>query len=72
MPRRPSVSQLLLLAFISIVLVFSSLEDTARAQSQSAANGYDAQFFKALRWRNIGPIRGGRSIASAGSARPPE
>ena len=32
---------------------------------------YDASFFKALKWRNIGPNRGGRSIASAGSAARP-
>src|SRR6266851_4437868 len=31
------------------------------------ATGYDALFFKALQWRNVGPVRGGRSIASAGS-----
>jgi photosystem II stability/assembly factor-like uncharacterized protein len=31
------------------------------------ASGYDALFFKALQWRNVGPVRGGRSIASAGS-----
>src|SRR5216117_2710715 len=29
--------------------------------------GYDAAFFKALKWRVVGPARGGRSIASAGS-----
>lgn len=40
-----------------------------RAQAQSDANssGYAADMFKALRWRNIGPNRGGRSIASAGT-----
>ncbi|HEV2387782.1 MAG TPA: hypothetical protein VGS20_11070 [Candidatus Acidoferrales bacterium] len=41
----------------------------ARAQS----NEYPPAFFKALKWRNIGPVRGGRSIASAGSpSRPNE
>jgi photosystem II stability/assembly factor-like uncharacterized protein len=41
----------------------------ARAQSK----GYDASWFRALKWRNIGPVRGGRSQASAGSpARPYE
>src|SRR5262249_40929440 len=28
--------------------------------------GYDAAFFKALRWRSIGPFRGGRVTAVAG------
>lgn len=36
-----------------------------------AADGYDARFFNALKWRNIGPNRGGRSITSAGSAARP-
>ena len=30
-------------------------------------NGYDPSLFSALRWRNIGPNRGGRSIAASGS-----
>ena len=29
---------------------------------------YDSQFFSGLKWRNVGPNRGGRSIAAAGSA----
>src|ERR1700734_1658415 len=32
------------------------------------AEHYDASVFGALQWRSIGPQRGGRSIASAGSA----
>jgi photosystem II stability/assembly factor-like uncharacterized protein len=66
MSRRPSISQVCLLALILTVLFFAARQSTARAQAQSSANGYDAQFFKGLRWRNIGPNRGGRSIASAG------
>jgi photosystem II stability/assembly factor-like uncharacterized protein len=66
MPRRLSTSQFWQLGLIFTFLVFSGIQDTARAQAQSAANGYDAQFFKGLNWRNIGPNRGGRSIASAG------
>ena len=31
------------------------------------AGGFDAQFFSGLKWRNIGPNRGGRSIGVAGS-----
>src|ERR1700747_3816337 len=33
----------------------------------AAAATYDASMFNALKWRNIGPNRGGRSIACAGS-----
>src|SRR5258708_36179544 len=35
------------------------------------ANAYDPSFLKGLEWRNIGPNRGGRSIASAGSSSRP-
>ena len=36
------------------------------SESQSTNAGYDARLFGSLRWRNIGPNRGGRSIASTG------
>src|SRR5579871_4566948 len=36
-----------------------------------AAESYDGALFGALKWRSIGPNRGGRSIASAGSASRP-
>ena len=39
--------------------------------SIAAAETYDASLFTALKWRNIGPNRGGRSITSAGSASRP-
>ena len=32
---------------------------------------YDANIFNALKWRNIGPNRGGRSLACAGSTSRP-
>src|SRR5579864_9186574 len=35
------------------------------------AETYEGSLFGALKWRNIGPNRGGRSIASAGSASRP-
>jgi photosystem II stability/assembly factor-like uncharacterized protein len=37
-----------------------------RATPQAAAPTIDAKTFAALRWRSIGPARGGRSIASTG------
>jgi photosystem II stability/assembly factor-like uncharacterized protein len=41
--------------------------------SSVAAQTYDAKLYDALRWQNIGPARGGRSTAVAGSdARPLE
>jgi photosystem II stability/assembly factor-like uncharacterized protein len=41
-----------------------------RLQAQSGKS-YDSAFFNALRWRSIGPARGGRSLTSAGSASRP-
>src|SRR5258708_28093620 len=32
---------------------------------------YDTSIFQTLKWKNIGPNRGGRSITSAGSAKRP-
>jgi photosystem II stability/assembly factor-like uncharacterized protein len=54
-----------------LVLIFAAafqpqFENIARAQATSQAPAFDAQFFKGMRWRNIGPNRGGRSIASTG------
>jgi photosystem II stability/assembly factor-like uncharacterized protein len=46
----------------------------ARVHSQdrgAAWSAYDPSYFAALRWRNIGPNRGGRSIAAAGSTSRP-
>src|ERR1051325_8852957 len=36
-----------------------------------AAAVYDPAIFSSLQWRSIGPLRGGRSIASAGSSTRP-
>ena len=41
------------------------------AQTASGSPSYDPAMFKALRWRNIGPDRAGRSIACAGSSSRP-
>ncbi|HZU22081.1 MAG TPA: hypothetical protein VE998_04555 [Terriglobales bacterium] len=32
----------------------------------SSAQTFGPEYFKALKWRNVGPVRGGRSIASTG------
>jgi photosystem II stability/assembly factor-like uncharacterized protein len=37
----------------------------------SFAQAYDSSWFTALQWRNVGPLRGGRSITSAGSTSRP-
>ena len=45
----------------------------ALAEGRSAADGpgYDPALFAALKWRSIGPNRGGRSVAAAGSTSRP-
>jgi photosystem II stability/assembly factor-like uncharacterized protein len=52
---------------IACMLAVVVVATDAHAQSQS----YDTSFFNALTYRNVGPVRGGRSIAAAGSASRP-
>ena len=51
-------------AALSLALVASALPLGAQAP-------YDTTAFAALRWREVGPYRGGRSVAVAGSAQRP-
>ncbi|MFL5595945.1 MAG: WD40/YVTN/BNR-like repeat-containing protein, partial [Gemmatimonadaceae bacterium] len=37
----------------------------------TSQTAYDSSAFAALRWREIGPFRGGRSVAVAGSSKRP-
>lgn len=73
--RRIRVVQIIVLAACLATNVFGTAQSSSAEQASSAiandagANGgYDAALFGALRWRNIGPNRGGRSIAAAGSS----
>lgn len=61
------------LVAVSVALALISLANISHAQSSAtdAAKRYDSSLFSALRWRSIGPSRGGRSIACAGSAARP-
>ena len=61
------------LAAVAIVMIAASGGGVAQsaATSQPAAGTLDASFFSGLRWRSIGPARGGRSQAVAGSAKRP-
>ncbi|KPJ83312.1 MAG: hypothetical protein AMS18_17565, partial [Gemmatimonas sp. SG8_17] len=51
----------------SLAVVFSSSLLPAPARAQT----YPEKLYDALRWQNVGPARGGRSIAVAGSAARP-
>jgi photosystem II stability/assembly factor-like uncharacterized protein len=61
-------------AFVATACLIAAPADVAvRAQTEPAPGTYDQRFFSGLRWRSIGPLRGGRSIAVSGSvARPLE
>jgi photosystem II stability/assembly factor-like uncharacterized protein len=67
-PRTAAIACLFALAATSASI------DRPAAQAQSAAGpaaGVDPALFSGLRWRSIGPARGGRSIAVGGSASRP-
>ena len=58
-----------------MALTVASAPAPAAAQAAQAASAarpaYDSSLFAALEWREIGPYRGGRSVAVAGSAKRP-
>src|SRR5438270_505573 len=60
--KPPRVRRAALAVALGIVAAIGQFS-ISRAQS----SGYDDSFFKALKWRSVGPVRGGRSIAAAGS-----
>jgi len=52
-------------------LVFLLLAALVSAATAAAPPAYDPALLATLKWRAVGPIRGGRSTAAAGSARRP-
>jgi hypothetical protein len=75
----PAVRQTLKVAVPVLLLTFcyvglakqATTRFTASSNSAQPNPGYDPTLFSSLRWRNIGPNRGGRSIAATGVARRP-
>src|SRR5260370_19980131 len=59
------------LAALSLFLLFAPA-GAMRAASPQAAQHFDAKLFQELRWRSIGPSRGGRALAVAGVRGQPE
>ena len=55
---------------IAALMSWAAISQAQSAASDSAKR-YDPSLFNALRWRSVGPNRGGRSIACAGSAARP-
>ena len=64
MRSRPLVVLVLSLAFLAVVSV------PGKAQGQTT--GYDQNLFKEMKWRLIGPFRGGRALAVTGVAGEPD
>ncbi len=51
-----------------LLFFFACLVLSAQSQTQpSSSVVYDSKFYDKLKWRNIGPLRGGRSLGSSGS-----
>lgn len=66
----PRVTQLF--AILVLVLLLGTSGGTAQTPApQGATRGIDQSLLSGLRWRSIGPARGGRSQAVAGTARRP-
>ncbi len=53
---------------LGVALALLSWANTSQAQSSASdSRRYDPTLFNALKWRSVGPVRGGRSITCAGS-----
>ena len=54
------------LMFAAVILLCLSFCDGAKAQQSKSTLKYDTTLYSKMQWREIGPFRGGRSIAVAG------
>ena len=61
-----------LLTFLSIIIASAFAVQISSAQAQSVTPRFDDKFFQELRWRAIGPHRGGRALAVTGVRGQPE
>jgi photosystem II stability/assembly factor-like uncharacterized protein len=61
-----------LLTFLPIVIASAWALTVSSARAQSAPPHFDDKFFQELRWRSIGPHRGGRSLAVTGVREQPD
>ena len=70
--NRPLVSQIsLLVVFFFVALAFATPIQAQEKPTATTTPATDADAFKSLQWRLIGPFRGGRSTAVAGVASQP-
>lgn len=52
--------------FTILIACCAILAVDAQKKKKSEPSGLDASLYKGMKWRNIGPTRGGRSVASTG------
>jgi photosystem II stability/assembly factor-like uncharacterized protein len=71
-PIRPAATLLAsLILSAAVTLRAQTALPSASRSAITTPQGYDSLAFAGLRWREIGPFRGGRSVAVAGSAARP-
>jgi photosystem II stability/assembly factor-like uncharacterized protein len=61
-----------ILALLATVVIAGIALRASPGASQDASSGFDGKLFSELRWRSIGPHRGGRSLAVTGVRGQPE
>jgi hypothetical protein len=57
---------------VSVIFLLSSVAALLPAQEANSGGQYPAALFSGLHWRDVGPMRGGRSFGVAGSASQPD
>jgi photosystem II stability/assembly factor-like uncharacterized protein len=57
---------------VSVMFLLSSVAAVLPAQEANSGGQYPAVLFSGLHWREVGPMRGGRSFGVAGSASQPD
>ena len=60
------MKHLLLLALALIVTLYHSYGQKRNKKATVTTNSFDPELYQGLQWRNIGPFRGGRSVAVSG------
>jgi photosystem II stability/assembly factor-like uncharacterized protein len=54
------------LSLILTIFCFFSISFAQKASIQTTTNTFNPDLYKGLKWRNIGPFRGGRSVTATG------
>lgn len=55
-----------ILSLILTLFCFFSISFAQKASTQTTTNTFNPDLYKGLKWRNIGPFRGGRSVTATG------